>query len=121
MAMGEVLGAVGITAVKDVVLFPLWWYTKGIVYMLDKLWLSARRQSANFAVGIWIKNLFVPMYGQYDWQGRIISFVVRLVQIIVRSIAYSIWLMILALLAVVYLVIPLIFIGGVVFHADLAV
>lgn len=121
MALGEVMTATGVTMLKDIVMFPMWWYTKGVLYMFHKLWLSARRQSANFAVGIWMKNLFVPMYGQYDWQGRIISFVVRLIQIIVRSIALGIWLLLLAMLAVFYFAIPFLLVTAILFHADLAV
>jgi len=41
-------------------------------------------------LGVWIKNLFVPMFQQYDWQGRIISFFMRLFQIIFRFIGFII-------------------------------
>jgi len=27
---------------------------------------------------VWLKNLFAPMFGQTDWQGRLISFFMRL-------------------------------------------
>jgi hypothetical protein len=26
--------------------------------------------NAQFAPGLWFLNIFVPMFGQYDWQGR---------------------------------------------------
>lgn len=121
MALGEVFTHVGSVGLRDIVAFPVWWYTKGIAYAAQKLVYSARRQAANFAVGLWIKNLFVPMYGQYDWQGRIISFVVRLVQIIVRSIAYVVWLVMLAFMGFFYLCIPPLLISFILLHADLAV
>lgn len=45
----------------------------------------------NLAVTLWIKNWFVPMFGQHDWQGRIISVFIRTVQIIIRSILFVLW------------------------------
>lgn len=121
MALGEVFTQMGSVGLRDIVAFPVWWYTKGIAYTVQRLVYSARRQAANFAVGLWVKNLFVPMYGQYDWQGRIISFAVRLVQIIVRSIAYAIWLVMLAFMGVFYLCVPLFLVSLILLHADLAV
>lgn len=121
MALGEVLTQAGSVGLRDIALFPFWWYTKGIAYTAQKLVYSARRQAANFAVGLWVKNLFVPMYGQYDWQGRIISFVVRLVQIVVRSFAYAVWLVLLVCMGVFYLCIPLFLVSFILLHADLAV
>lgn len=121
MALGEVFTQMGLVGLRDIVSFPVWWYTKGIAYTTQKLVYSARRQAANFAVGLWVKNLFVPMYGQYDWQGRIISFFVRLVQIIVRSLAYATWLVMLAVTGVFYLCVPPLFVLFILLHADLAV
>jgi hypothetical protein len=121
MALGEVLTEMGSVGLRDIVAFPVWWYTKGIFYLFEKLSLSARRQSANFAVALWAKNLFVPMYGQYDWQGRIISFVVRLVQVIFRSLALGIWMFVLLGVALFYVFAPVVFVTFLFLHANLAV
>ncbi len=121
MAMGEMALAMGGLAIRDIVGFPVWWYTKGVAYMLQKLLFSAKKQAAFFAVQIWVRNLFVPMYGQYDWQSRIISFVVRLLQIIVRSFAYVVWLCVLAAVAVCYFVVPVVLVMGILLNADLLV
>ncbi len=112
--------AMGGAALKDIVAFPVWWYSKGIVYMLEQLLLSARRQAAFLAVGLWVKNLFVPMYGQYDWQGRIISFFVRLMQIVARSVAYVLWLVGLCGVAIGYIVLPPVLVAFFFLHAHLA-
>lgn len=121
MTFGEVAKYVGVLGLRDVLLFPLWWYTKGIVYTTQKLWYSARKQAARVAVGLWVKNLFVPMYGQYDWQGRVISFFVRLFQIIGRSLAYVAWVGVLVFLGMFYLCAPLLLMVFFVLHADLSV
>jgi len=121
MPMGEVMTAMGGAALKDIVSFPIWWYTKGIVYMLEQLLFSARRQAAFFAVSLWVRNVFVPMYGQYDWQGRIISFFIRLAQIVFRSLAYTFWIGILAGVAVFYVFAPLVLVAFIFLHARLLV
>jgi len=59
------------------------------------------------AIGVWTKNIFVPMFGMHDWQSRIISFFMRVVQIIGRSIAlFLLTLIILFALALYVLVLP---------------
>lgn len=113
--------AMGGAAIKDIVLFPVWWYTKGVVHMFEQLLRSARRQAAFFAVSVWVRNLFVPMYGQYDWQGRIISFFIRLIQIIFRSLAYVFWIIILGGVAVLYVFLPILLVVFIFLHADVLV
>ena len=77
---------VAIDLVADFVLFPLWWYTAGLARAIRMAgrWFDQTRQM--MAVGLWAKNLFVPMFAQYDIWGRLISFLVRLFMVIVRSI-----------------------------------
>ncbi len=43
------------------------------------------------AIAVWIKNIFTPMYGQRDWAGMIISFLTRLIQILVRMVIMVFW------------------------------
>jgi len=78
--------------IGDVFYFPIWWYTKG----LAKAWRGFKNtlSSANESLGltIWMRNILTPMFGQTDWQGRIVSFFMRFVQIIFRSIIFIGWL-----------------------------
>jgi hypothetical protein len=63
-------------------------------------------------VQLWLANLFTPMFGQRDWQGRIISFVMRLVQLMGRTIGFCVWVVAsFALLVVWVLALPVIFYG----------
>ncbi len=121
MALGEVLVHVGSVGLRDIIAFPVWWYTQGVTYTAQKLFSSARRQAAHVAVGLWLKNLFVPMYGQYDWQGRIISFFVRLLQVIFRTIALIIWTIALFFVGIFYLCVPIALVAFILLHAHLAV
>jgi hypothetical protein len=71
--------------VRDLVLFPVWWYTQGLVELIQKVvsWWSDSLKSLNLSV--WLKNILVPMYGQRDLTGILISIFMRIVQIILRG------------------------------------
>ena len=66
--------------------FPVWWYTHGFfgVVRFGTTTLSYRWQS--YALGVWLHNLFTPMYGMHDWSARLISFFMRVVVIAARGI-----------------------------------
>lgn len=72
--------------------FPVWWYTEGLkkaaLYCLNLL----RTGNDLMAPGLWMQNLFVPMFGQNDWQGRIVSVFMRFINVIIRGIGLFIWL-----------------------------
>ena len=70
----------------DFIYAPLWWYTAGIVRAGRFSARMIAAGNAQFAPGVWIAHIFVPMFGQYDWQGRLVSFFVRLVNVCVRSV-----------------------------------
>lgn len=92
--------------VLDVVYFPLWWYTAGAKKILvgcAHLWQDANIQ---LAPGLWLKNIFVPMFGQYDWQGRLMSFFIRFFNVVFRLIGLLIWTAIVAFLFAVWMVFP---------------
>lgn len=66
--------------------FPIWWYTTGFMGVI-----SAARRGLEFRIrslgfNVWIKNFFVPMYGQYDLTGKLISVWMRFVVLIGRII-----------------------------------
>jgi len=68
------------------------------------------------AIDVWLKNLFVPMYGQYDFTGRLISFFVRFVQIIGRIVIMAIWGIILFAWLFVWILLPAVLMYFVVFE-----
>jgi hypothetical protein len=103
----ESLRLVFLNILGDFFYFPLWWYTVGFFRMLKKASLSLVEYERDLGIDIWIKNLFVPMYGQYDIAGRIISFFMRLAQIIGRTLVLLIWLLILLAFLAAWLVLPI--------------
>ena len=68
------------------------------------------------AIGVWTKNIFVPMFGMHDWQSRIISFFMRVVQIIGRSIALCILTVIIVFALVLYVLILPVAVGCMLYH-----
>lgn len=61
------------------------------------------------AIGLrtWVVNIFKPMFGDYSREGRLISFFMRLVQIIFRTVLALLWIVIVLILLVLWLVLPL--------------
>ncbi|TAL19334.1 hypothetical protein EPN90_03775 [Patescibacteria group bacterium] len=96
---GSAMKFVAIDLVADFVFFPVWWYTAGLVRTLRAAgrWLNYGRQI--MAVGLWVKNIFTPMFAQYDLGGRVISFFVRVAMILARSVGLAI----IAALAVLFI------------------
>lgn len=75
----------------EIVTAPLWWYTGGVVWIISRVGASIRDAAAQAALGLWIKNVFVPMYGQHDTWGRIVSFIIRVANIIARGVWVALW------------------------------
>jgi hypothetical protein len=87
--------------------FPLWWYSAGLRNFLLGLagfWINRAR---GLAILVWIKNIHKPMYGQSDWQGRLISFLMRLVQIIARGLMMVFWSGVILVLLFGWIFLPL--------------
>ena len=99
--------------VGDIVYFPLWWYSRGYLKMIISLrdFIVNRERSLGFF--IWTKNLFRPMYGQEDMWGRVISFFVRLIQIIVRGLIMIFWLVFSLSVFIFWTTLPLIIFYGI--------
>jgi len=88
---------------KEFLTLPFWWYTSGLKNTL--VWFSKSLQSSIrfFGLDVWIKNLFVPMYGETAITGRLISFFVRLFMIVFRGIGVIVSFVFLILMVAFYL------------------
>lgn len=100
-------GKIFLSIIGDILYFPIWWYSVGFFRLLKNIWLFLGNQERSLGFFIWLKNIFVPMYGQRDWAGRLISFFIRLIQIIFRGLALFIWLLLSLALILVWLLIPI--------------
>ena len=87
---------------KEIFWFPWWWYSQGWFIWIGYWWAWLNKISRGLALAVWLKNIFVPMYGQRDIVSFLISFMMRIIQIIFRL---AIWLVcwVIALLAIMAL------------------
>jgi len=90
-----------------VIYFPVWWYTGGIKYISMYCANLLRAGNDYMAPGLWLKNIFVPMFGQSDWQGRIMSVFMRLVNLIGRSIGLLFWMLIVFIIFIFWIIWPI--------------
>ena len=74
-----------------------------------------RRGNSSLGVLLWLKNLFVPMFGQRDWQGRLVSVFMRLVQVIARGVAFVAWIIFITIVLALWALAPVILFLGMVF------
>ncbi len=94
-----------ITMVEELFLFPVWWYSKGLLSVLKFIKTQLVWGFRVSAVGVWSANLFVPMYGDASLAGRAISFGLRVFMILFRGGAFLVWFFVHGLGFLVYLVI----------------
>lgn len=91
----------------DIVKFPLWWYSRGLLKMVLRMKSFLRDKERSLAFFVWLKNIFRPMYGQNDIAGFLISFMVRLFQIIFRGIVLLFWSLISLSVVLIWLILPI--------------
>ncbi len=94
----------------DLFYFPIWWYGEGTKRTFLSCLNLIGEANRNLAPGLWFKNLLVPMFGQTDWQGRLMSFFMRLVNGIGRSIGLLIWSLVVWVLFLLWLATPAVFV-----------
>ncbi|MDD2785556.1 MAG: hypothetical protein PHS79_01530 [Patescibacteria group bacterium] len=92
--------------IGSVAWFPIWWYTKGLKKMIQWCIEGLNYRVKQYAFAIWLKNFFVPMYGQYDWQGRLVSIFMRAVVIIGRVIALVVEAIVYVVLVMLWALVP---------------
>jgi len=100
----------------DIVYFPIWWYSRGLILAFNWAVREIIGTEKMLGVGIWIKNIFVPMFGQRDIQGRVVSFFMRVFQIIFRFIALLGFSIFYIMIFIFYFILPPIILMGVFLH-----
>lgn len=97
-----------VDSVGSLLYFPVWWFTRGAGRVAAYGFRTIRNAGHSFGVRIWFKNLFRPMFGQYDIAGRIISFFMRLIIIVYYTIVLLLLMALVSALFLGWLALPLI-------------
>jgi len=92
----------------DFLYFPIWWFTKGLQQILIFSYNLVGQANMRLAPLLWFKNLFVPMFGQRDIQGRIMSFFMRLVNVIIRGFLIVCWIWVMGVFVLAWISFPFI-------------
>lgn len=109
-------GKIIISLILEIVYFPIWWYSVGFFRIAKNIWRFFLGREKALGFSIWLKNIFVPMYGQYDWAGRLISFFIRLIQIAFRGIVLFFWGLISLFLVFGWLALPILLVIALAFQ-----
>lgn len=90
----------------EAVSFPWWWYTRGVRRVLG--WATRALRGWEHAVGLrlWMRALLVPMYGQTDLQGRLVSFAMRLAVLVGRVVQVVLGTIVVLIAVLGYLALP---------------
>ncbi|PIR04243.1 MAG: hypothetical protein COV59_03615 [Candidatus Magasanikbacteria bacterium CG11_big_fil_rev_8_21_14_0_20_39_34] len=94
----------------DFLYFPLWWYTGGILFVGRWFLHSVSEANYRFAPFLWLKNIFVPMYGQTDLQGRLVSIFIRMINVFGRFFALVFAVLFLAMVVIFWFLLPILLI-----------
>ena len=91
----------------SIVEFPLWWYSRGVMMVIRWSEEGLAYSWKEKAFGLWIKNLFTPMYGDRSWSGRALGTVMRIAVVIGRGIAFLVQVWAYLCLLLLWLLLPL--------------
>ncbi|MEK7580426.1 MAG: hypothetical protein AAB465_02355 [Patescibacteria group bacterium] len=94
-----------INPLLEILYFPIWWYTKGLKNAAFSLRDNVYKLARSLALRLLLANMFKPMFGQYSFSGRIISFFMRVLQLVVYLILFIIGAAILLVLFFAWLAI----------------
>lgn len=100
-------GKIIISLFLEIIYFPVWWYSVGFFRFFGNVRLFLLGQERLLGFMVWAKNIFVPMYGQSDFAGRLISFFMRLIQVIARGLVLLLWFFICLAALVSWLALPI--------------
>ncbi|MFA5076423.1 MAG: hypothetical protein WC480_03345 [Patescibacteria group bacterium] len=93
--------------VGDILYFPVWWYSVGLVKFIKRRLHSIASFEESIGLTVWILNWAKPMYGQYDIAGKIISFIFRTIGIFWKGLELMFYLVLSLIMLLVWLGLPI--------------
>jgi hypothetical protein len=95
-----------IDEIKTLLYFLIWWYSRGFLNAFKGAMAFIVSMDETLGFRIWVRNLFVPMFGQHDFSGRVISFFLRLFQILVKGLMLLFVIVIVIVFLIIWLLLP---------------
>ncbi len=108
-----------VDALREILFFPIWWYTLGLKKIVLYVLNSISNTNRNLALTVLIKHVFKPMFGIQDRQGRIISFFMRLVLILARSVVFIVITIFNIAIIIFWLLLPVAVVWGLLMNLDI--
>ncbi|MBT6691183.1 hypothetical protein HOB10_02545 [Candidatus Parcubacteria bacterium] len=108
----QAIKSIFIDIIGEILYFPIWWYAQGLKRTTLWMWNSIVGSARNLALPLMFKNLFKPMFGQTDRQGRAISFVMRIILTLSRLIVFIVLLVFNLLVLIFWIVLPVVVAWG---------
>jgi len=113
---GSLIRDVSLDFIREILYFPIWWYSVGLLRAGKFFWQRIKNMEVRLGVGVWVKNIFTPMFGQRDIAGVLISFFMRIFQIIIRTLVLFLWSVIVLLGFFIWIALPFFVVLGIVLN-----
>ncbi|MFH0805122.1 MAG: hypothetical protein V1916_02915 [Patescibacteria group bacterium] len=98
---------IAVEVILDILYFPVWWYSKGLTrvgrYCLESAAFHVNRR---VGLGIWVRSMFKPMYGDFTWEGRIISGFMRIFVLLWKLVSTVLWFALLVVTFLLWVLLP---------------
>jgi len=98
----------------DILYFPIWWYTLGLKKRARGFVNNINTLSRYLALKILLTNLFKPMFGQYNWKGRLISLMMRSIQLVFSLLLFLVGVIFILAWLILWIILPPLSLGEVV-------
>ncbi len=113
---GGLIRDVFLDTLREILYFPIWWYTRGLGMAANFSWQRIKNMEVRLGVKVWVVNIFKPMFGQRDIAGVLISFFMRIFQIIGRTLVLILWTMVMILVFFAWIILPILVILGIILN-----
>lgn len=113
---GGLIKDVMLDTLREILYFPIWWYTKGLAMAANFSWRRIKNMEIRLGVKVWVVNIFTPMFGQRDIAGVLISFFMRIFQIIGRSLVLFLWVIVMILVFFAWIALPIVVVLGIILN-----
>jgi len=112
--IAQAFKSIFVDIVWQIVYFPIWWYSQGLRQTIFYAGNSIKNAARMLALPLMFRNLFKPMFGQSDRTGRAISFFMRLILTLSRTIVFVLAVFFYAGVLIFWVLLPVFVVWGII-------